>query len=172
MIYIFWLLSFILVTYLIFKNRYIDLFTIAIVCFFYYSFPAFTGTIVSNNGNYISSVHDGTYVILISIVISLLLGIIVYDYKYQYDYKLQKKIHDIKTPKHIIHLLCYFTIFIFFLNFIFVDISIFLDPDKTLISNEDTRFYNLSLWLSIICLILGAKDKCLLPMIIGGDHSF
>lgn len=161
MIYIFWLSSIILITYIITRKRYVDLFTVATVCFFYYSFPAFIGKIDAANGVYVSEVHNGTYIVLITLIFSLLIGAILYDYKFQ------TTISYVKTPKYVIRLLCYFTIAVFLLNLLVIDISVFLDPDKTLISEEDTRFYNLSLWAGLICLVIGVNKKQIFPATIG-----
>lgn len=158
LIFIHWILWIIILSYVIFKKRNIDFYTIAVLGFMIYTLPAFWGTTWTTQGLYFSEIHFETYLLVDMISLILFISMINFDRKT--NTISFREIQWNHYPKYLFYLLLIFSYISIILAIYKVGLSSLLAETKNPTHIEKMNpFFSLSIWTSLICFSFGAASK-------------
>lgn len=142
-------------SYVVFKKRTFDFFTVLILSSFFYFSPLLIGEININgfvNGEPIS---DVTYYFCMSYFSLLAIFVFIFDLFFINN--------DVKTfrllNREVFSNVFYISLILFFVGVALVGLGNLLEPDKTKLANQNVAIYGLGLWFLMAVLIVAYANK-------------
>ncbi len=160
MIFVHWIIWLVILSYLVFKKRNVDFYTIAVFGYLFYTLPAFWGTTWTTQELYYSKIHFGTYLVVDIVSVLIFVSMVYFDYRhYRRGVYFEKKREEI-YPSMLFYILVIIAYLFILVAVHKIGFELVLSQRKDALDIELMNpFFSLAVWISLIVLSFSSYSK-------------